>query len=365
MPGKSSGTHRSDGASEAVYGRPEHSGGGTEVFDYCGAPAEERSAIIERAAQLIAAGELVAFPTETVYGLGGDGLSEQAAHKIFEAKGRPLTNPLLLHVKNLEMAETLSTGLSSDARILARAFWPGPLSLIVPKSSRVPPAVTAGGPSVGLRCPDNHVALALIEACGVPIAAPSANLSGRPSPITARHVLTDLGGVIAAVIDAGPTQFGLESTVLDLTCDPPEMRRRGAVTREEIEEVLKREVSAVRTAIQARPRSLRYCLVVTRGSPLHQAEAALREARRYREAGRRVALLLPEGQQHGELLVGCDDVLTWSFLPNRGQDLYSLLRELEDGPYDVVISLSPGEENGSEALCDRLAASAERVVWCG
>lgn len=193
---------------------------------------------IAEGAEVIAKGGLVAFPTETVYGLGADGLNPDAVLQIFRVKGRPQENPLILHVSSLDQARELVSCWPPVAELLADKFLPGPLTLILPCSKRVPEQVTAGLATVALRYPSNRVALALIEASGVPIAAPSANISGRPSPTCAQHVLTDLDGKIDMILDGGPVQVGVESTILSLAEALPTLLRPGGVTREEIEQVL-------------------------------------------------------------------------------------------------------------------------------
>lgn len=187
--------------------------------------------------ELIADGELVAFPTETVYGLGASGLDGDAVKRIFEAKGRPNDNPLILHVENLRQVERLWKEVPHVARMLMHTFWPGPLTLIYYKSAIVPEEVTAGLDTVALRMPDNRVALALIREAGVPIAAPSANLSGKPSPTKAEHVLKDMDGKIPLILDGGSCKFGVESTVLSLV-GTPTILRPGAVTKEMLEALI-------------------------------------------------------------------------------------------------------------------------------
>lgn len=182
-------------------------------------------------AKLILAGELVAFPTETVYGLGANGLDGTAVARIFAAKGRPADNPLIEHIAKKSDVRRLWRRIPKLAPILMDTFWPGPLTLIAPKSDQVPDEVTAGLDTVAVRLPQNKTARALIAKAGVPIAAPSANLSGRPSPTTAQHVMDDLGGRIPLIIDGGPCKYGVESTVLSLVGEPT-ILRPGAVTRE-------------------------------------------------------------------------------------------------------------------------------------
>ncbi|WNC14547.1 L-threonylcarbamoyladenylate synthase [Brevibacillus brevis] len=190
------------------------------------------------AASLLKNGEVVAFPTETVYGLGANALSNEAVEKIFAAKGRPSDNPLIVHIAAMEQLPSVASEVPAKAAQLMDAFWPGPLTVILPNSDRVASLVTAGLHSVGVRMPDHPVALALIGAAGVPIAAPSANRSGRPSPTTASHVLADLEGRIAGVVDGGATGVGVESTVIDVTVEPPMILRPGGITREQLEEVI-------------------------------------------------------------------------------------------------------------------------------
>ncbi len=182
-------------------------------------------------AKLILAGELVAFPTETVYGLGANGLSAEAVAKIFEAKGRPADNPLIEHIAKKSDVRKLWRRIPKQAQILMDTFWPGPLTIVAPKSDAVPDDVTAGLDTVAVRMPFNKTARALISKAGVPIAAPSANRSGRPSPTTAQHVLEDLGGRVPLIIDGGPCKYGVESTVLSLA-GAPTILRPGAITRE-------------------------------------------------------------------------------------------------------------------------------------
>ena len=188
-------------------------------------------------AKLIQSGELVAFPTETVYGLGADGLSGEAVAKIFAAKGRPADNPLILHIAKKSDVRRLWSRMPKLAPILMDTFWPGPLTLIAPKSDIVPDEVTAGLDTVAVRLPQNKTARALIAKAGVPIAAPSANRSGRPSPTTAQHVLDDLGGQIPLILDGGPCRYGVESTVLSLVGEPT-ILRPGAITREMLAAVI-------------------------------------------------------------------------------------------------------------------------------
>lgn len=193
---------------------------------------------IDQAAGIIRAGGLVAIPTETVYGLGADALNPDAVRRIYEAKGRPSDNPLIIHVPSADWLVRYCVEVPDSAYRLAEKFWPGPLTMILKRNSIVPDRTTGGLDTVGVRCPNHPVTLALIEAAEVPIAAPSANISGRPSCTTAQHVLEDVGGKIDCILDGGPCAVGVESTIVDLTVDPPRLLRPGGLPLEALEDVL-------------------------------------------------------------------------------------------------------------------------------
>lgn len=196
------------------------------------------AAAVERAAQCLRAGEVVALPTETVYGLAANALEADAVAKLFAIKGRPAHNPIIVHVASLEMARRCVTDWPAAADRLAAAFWPGPLTLVLPRSGVIPDIVTAGGPTVGVRWPGHPLMQAVIRACGFPLAAPSANVSGQLSPTSAAHVLAGLGGRVRLIVDGGRSQVGIESTVLDLTTDPPRVLRPGMIHGESLQAVL-------------------------------------------------------------------------------------------------------------------------------
>lgn len=195
---------------------------------------------IRRAASIIRRGNLVAFPTETVYGLGADALNAKAVKKIFVAKGRPADNPLIVHVSDKESVNDLARDIPQLAEKLISRFWPGPLTIVLKKSKTVPKITTGGLDTVAVRMPKNKIAQALIREAGTPIAAPSANFFGRPSPTLAKHVLDDLDGRISAIIDGGQTRIGIESTVIDLTRKTPMLLRPGGVTLEELQSAIGR-----------------------------------------------------------------------------------------------------------------------------
>jgi len=193
---------------------------------------------LQQAAQIIKRGGLLGIPTETVYGLGANGLNETAVANIFKAKGRPQDNPLILHIPDVGWLDRYCTDIPDSAYSLANKFWPGPLTMILRRKSVVPDIVTAGMDTVGMRCPAHTLCRKIIAAADVPVAAPSGNTSGRPSPTTAAHMLEDMDGKIDAIMEGGSCNVGVESTIIDLTCTPPRLLRPGGVTLEQLRDVL-------------------------------------------------------------------------------------------------------------------------------
>ena len=210
---------------------------------------------IRTAADIIRDGGLVAFPTETVYGLGADALNSEAVGKVYEAKGRPSDNPMIVHIAETSELAGLTDDISEDMCVLMDKFWPGPMTMIVRRKDIVPDVTTGGLDTVGVRLPSSDVARSLIKESGCPIAAPSANISGRPSPTTAEHVIHDLYGRIDGIICGEDCDFGIESSVIDMTCDPPMILRPGAITREMFSEALDKEV-AVDQSLFKRPKNI-------------------------------------------------------------------------------------------------------------
>jgi len=236
---------------------------------------------IRQAAEIIRSGGVVGFPTETVYGLGGNALNGQAALQIFAAKERPADNPLIVHINSMSEIEPLiEGGLPEVAQKLAEAYWPGPLTMIMKKSSLIPDEVSAGLPTVGIRMPANETARALIREAGVPIAAPSANRSGRPSPTTAQHVFDDMDGRIPMIIDGGASEVGLESTVLDVTGGVPRVLRPGGVTPEMI--------AAVAGAVEIDGTVMR---------PLKEGERPISPGTKYRHYAPKGDLTIVQGEE--------------------------------------------------------------------
>lgn len=312
-------------------------------------------AAIARAAAVIRAGGLVAFPTETVYGLGADALDPAAVRSIFAAKGRPADNPLIVHVPDAAAARPLVAAMSPAAERLA-ALWPGPLALVLPRAAAVPDVTTAGQPTVALRVPAHPAALALLRACGRPLAAPSANRSGRPSPTSAAHVLADLAGEVDVILDGGAATVGLESTVVDLTRAPPLVLRVGGTP-----------VEALRAAIG--PVEVLYG---------QDPEAMARSpGLRHRHYAPRALLLLVGPGEAAALAGEGDAVLSqepppegfagrWRVMPRAlegyARELFAALRELDaEGPRRIVAE-AVDEVGLGRAIMDRLRRAAAGSV---
>ena len=324
--------------------------------------ADEAS--IRRAAALLRAGELVAFPTETVYGLGADALNGEAAARIFAAKGRPADNPLIAHIAGESgLAGLIAGEPCACARALMRAFWPGPMTLIFPKSPRVPREVTAGLDTVAVRMPSHPVARALIRAAQTPIAAPSANRSGRPSPTTAAHVLEDMEGRIPLILDGGPCEVGLESTVVDVTGARPRILRPGGVTLEMLEGVVgavdvdEGVLHQLQAGSQARSPGMKYKHYAPRGEMtiVTGPRAAQEIARLYDAADGRAAILAFSQADYGARRV--------YRLKNAPGELFAALRQLdEDGMETIYAEDVPTAGVGLAVMNRLMRAAAFRVV---
>ncbi len=309
------------------------------------------------------AGRLVAFPTETVYGLGADAADPAAVRRIFEAKGRPATHPVIVHISSEGELDVWASAVPEEARVLAAACWPGPLTLLLPRAPSVSDVVTGGRSTVGLRVPGHPVALALLQAFGRGVAAPSANRFGRVSPTTAAHVRAELGPAVDVVLDGGPCVVGIESTIVDLSGDEPVVRRPGGVPVEELERLLSRtlEVWAGSTdaASSPAPGSLAShyapsALVVVVDDPHEASVGAARSA----EAGRRVALLAPAVLD--DLHPGVIELEPAGPADHFAQVLYGRLREADRLGVDELWVVPPEAAGLGLAVRDRLRRAATR-----
>ena len=347
------------------------------------APDAPDPAALARAAECLRRGGLVAFPTETVYGLGVNAFDREAVKRLFAAKQRPPNDPLIVHVTSIDSIAALASHVPNSVARLARRFWPGPLTVIVPRSYQVPDEVTAGLSTVAVRVPLHPVARALIKAAGVPVAAPSANLFSRPSPTQASHVLDDLDGRIDLIVDGGTTTIGVESTVLDLTCDPPTILRPGAVTVEMLREVLGRvdvsRGSAALDSASAAPMpspgmlekhySPRAALTLFEGDARAAVASIVGTARDELSRGRAVGIIAAD-EDRGELaqLASDQKILLRVIGPHDTPDvaatrLYATLRELDAAGADVILVHGFRDDGLGAAVQDRLRrAAAGRII---
>lgn len=330
---------------------------------------------IKEAAELIREGELVAFPTETVYGLGADALHPEASKKIYAAKGRPSDNPLIVHIARFEDLEYIAKEIPGQARVLADAFWPGPLTMIVWKNDKVPYETTGGMETVAVRMPKHPVALELIRESGCLIAAPSANTSGKPSPTEAAHVARDMDGRIPMILDGGPVGIGIESTIIDLTEDIPMILRPGYITKEMLERALGEEVridpGIIASDSDRKPKApgMKYKHYAPK------ADLILVEGETDRvvaEINRLTGVRQSEGKKVG--IIATDETkaryegdYTMSIGARTDEDaiarhLYKILREFDDLNVDVIYSESFATPRIGQAIMNRLLKAAGHQV---
>jgi L-threonylcarbamoyladenylate synthase len=333
---------------------------------------------IALAANLLRAGEVVAFPTETVYGLGADATSEAALQRIFVAKERPLSDPLIVHLADASQLSEVARAIPPEAERLAERFWPGPLTLVLPRLARIPALVAAGGDTVGVRVPAHPVAQALLRAADLPIAAPSANRFMHTSPTTAAHVLADLDGRIACILDGGPTMVGVESTVVDLTASPPRLLRPGGTTLEALRTILpdilapafaegvppptspERIEPAHAPGQMARHYAPRTRLVVFDAMGAEALAAMRALAAEARARGERVGALAADEEaatleDAGARVARLGPMADLTAISRR---LYAALRELDAARLDLLLAHSFGRQGLGLAIEDRLRRAA-------
>jgi L-threonylcarbamoyladenylate synthase len=330
--------------------------------------------ILKRAGDIIKKGGLVAFPTETVYGLGGDALNPESSRKIYAAKGRPSDNPLIVHVASFEDVEKIVSDVPDSARALADAFWPGPLTMIMNKNSKVPSETTGGLETVAIRMPNNEIALELIRQSGGYIAAPSANTSGRPSPTLARYCVEDLSGKIEMIIDGGQVGIGLESTIVDLTSEEPMILRPGYITADMLKEILG-SVDIDRTIIDGnstqKPKApgMKYRHYAPKGQ-LTIVQGTQSDVVAY--INDKAAEAMKEGKKVG--VIGTDSTMSLysadviKSVGNRddessiAHELFKVLREFDDEDIDIMFSESFDDSGIGQAIMNRLLKAAGHNV---
>lgn len=332
---------------------------------------EEEREHLKEAAEILKRGDLVAFPTETVYGLGANALDESAAKKIYAAKGRPSDNPLIAHISDLEMIEPLISYFPEKGRRLAEAFWPGPMTMIFPKSEIVPYGTTGGLDTVAIRMPSDPVAAELIRLAGVPVAAPSANTSGRPSPTMAEHVYQDMNGKIDMILDGGPVGIGVESTIVDVTGEIPMLLRPGAITMEMLRETVGEVeidpaiVGPMSADMRPKAPGMKYRhyapkaeLTLVEG----ETEAVVRRinalAREKLQEGCRVGIICTEETRScypGGMVRSIGERAKEETVAH---NLYAVLREFDDLGAEYIFSEGFPEDNLGQAIMNRLNKAA-------
>jgi L-threonylcarbamoyladenylate synthase len=340
-------------------------------------PQRPEKAKIRQAAEFIKKGGLVAFPTETVYGLGADALNSSAVLALFEAKKRPLDNPPIVHVENINDVYRLAKCVPAKAELLMKEFWPGPLTLVLERSRLVPDVTVASLDTVAIRMPKNKIALALIRGSQCPIAAPSANLAGKPSPTTAQHVFDDLNGRIDAILDGGPTRIGVESTVLDLSSDPPQVLRPGGVSFESLKKLVAEVqlhpfVSSEQevTVGEARSPGMRHKhyapkaqLILVEGSVPAVVEKIGELISLCKRSGKRVGVLATDetvAKYNADALKSLGSRFNLEAI---AQNLFKLLREFDAENVDVIIAEGVPAEGLGLAVMNRLRkASGYNIV---
>ncbi|NLM74292.1 MAG: threonylcarbamoyl-AMP synthase [Clostridiaceae bacterium] len=329
---------------------------------------------LDRAAAALRDGKLVAFPTETVYGLGANALDTNAVKSIYEAKGRPSDNPLIVHISHTRILEKLVLEVPEKAKKLMDFFWPGPLTLIMKRTDFVPDIITAGLDTVAIRMPDNALALKLIDKAGVPVAAPSANLSGHPSPTTAKHVEDDLKGRVEYIIDGGPCNVGVESTVLDVTGEIPVILRPGGVTREMLEKIVGKVESDLVIKIEdgQKPRSpgMKYRHYSPRAEMYlvsGESDKVVIEinelTEKSKEKGLKVGVLSTEENMHryiADIIISVGSVDTPEDI---AANLFDSLRKFDENNVDIIYSETISEEGIGKAVMNRLMkASSGKII---
>ena len=328
---------------------------------------------LAEAAAVLKSGGLVAFPTETVYGLGGNALDEDAARKIYAAKGRPSDNPLIAHISCAAELAPLVREIPEAGRKLMEAFWPGPLTMIFPKSSKVPYGTTGGLDTVAVRMPDDPVASRLIELAGVPVAAPSANTSGRPSPTTADHVWQDMNGRIDMIIDGGPVGIGVESTIVDVSSPVPSVLRPGAITMEMLREVLG-EVAVdpailgpMKEDVKPKAPGMKYrhyapkaelTLVETTGPVESMVEKVKELAHEKLVQGCQVGIICTDESRSCYAEGTVRSIGARESQESVAHNLYAVLREFDDLKVEYIFSESFSEDHLGQAIMNRLSKAA-------
>ena len=329
--------------------------------------------IIARASKLINSGEIVAFPTETVYGLGANALDPSAISKIYQMKGRPSDNPLIVHIADMKTLRGLVSEISPRAMRIIKKFWPGPVTLVLKKSKIVPKVTTGGLDTIAVRMPRNRIALALIKKSGFPIAAPSANISGRPSPTNASHVKDDLDGKVKLILDGGSTEIGIESTVIDMTLRTPVILRPGGISKESIEDEigevrfhdsllgLRRSTEKINKSpgMKYRHYSPNARVVIVEGSRIRAKAKIIELTEKLKDEGKKVSIMTASKS----LKPNADSVqYMGNTLDTIARNLFANLRKADSDHIDVIVVQGIHYNNTGFAIMNRLKKAAAETI---
>ncbi|MBS3922024.1 MAG: threonylcarbamoyl-AMP synthase [Nitrosarchaeum sp.] len=324
---------------------------------------------IRQAAKIIKSGNLVAFPTETVYGLGANALDSKSVKKIFVAKGRPSDNPLIVHISDIADLKMLVEHIPSIAYELIERFWPGPLTLVLKKSKKVPKITTGGINTVAVRMPKNKIAKSLIKEAGVPLAAPSANISGRPSPTVSKHVYDDLNGKISMIIDGGKTKIGIESTVIDLSRKIPLLLRPGAVTLEQLQGIIgkvaihptiqERKSKAIHRApgMKYRHYSPNAKIILIEGAKDKVKEKTLQLLSQYKKQGKKIGIITANKRYKSDMTV-----LLGNNLEKISSKLFKTFREFDSKKIDIILVQGISRKGLGLGIMNRVGKAAYKKI---
>ncbi len=342
---------------------------GTKVFSY---REEKKDEIITEVAGIFRSGGVVALPTETVYGLGAVVLHRHAVNRIFTVKGRPLDNPMIVHLGDVSQVDSLVEYLPPELHILAEHFWPGPLSLILRRKKEITSLVSGGLSTIALRIPHHFIALHLLRELAMPVAAPSANISGKPSPTEAAHVIEDFAGKIDAILDGGKCPIGVESTVLDLTGDAPVLLRPGSISREELENCLKRPVivperqsnlnKAKSPGMKYRHYAPEAHLILFKGDPVVVEKNMKYYYGKYLKEGKKIGILCTWEKKEAFPKASLELLGRQGDLKEAAVSLYGALRNLDGRGVDIILAEGFREEGLGAALMNRLEKAADDVI---
>jgi len=349
----------------------------TEIINMKKLHGFEYNLAIQKAANLIREGEVVVFPTETVYGLGANAYNPNAIKKIYEIKNRPVDNPLIVHVSSVDMAKMLVTYFNEDAEKLAKEFWPGPLTLILPKSEIIPDIVTGGLNTIAIRMPNNKIALDIIKAASLPIAAPSANLSGKPSITNARDANEELNSIVPLIIDGGECKIGIESTVLNLTSNPITILREGIITKKQIEEVLNKKIEVCKTCEVALSPGMKYkhyspkanvYLITPRDGRIKTIIVTLEKAQKLIKDEIKTMVILSEEipermeKQIKETIYPFGKLVILKDVKFMAHEMFKLFRKADRENYKSIVIEGILEEGIGSAVMDRLKKAADEII---